>query len=207
MWISSQRSRSGSRGFTLIELLAVISIMTVLTTIFLIRQKTFNSATLLRSLAYSVGLSVRQAQVYGTSVRDSSGTGTFAAKGYGIYFTSATPNTYILFADKNNDGAYNAGEDVQAFTINQGYSISKFCATAGGVAQCTDSGTPLTQMTVVFRRPNPDSCFATNINPNACAIGASPVYSSGYVQLRSGTDTRSVTITLTGQISVGAKGT
>ena len=65
-WFSRGSKR---RGFTLIELLVVMSIMLILTSLFILRQQRFNSSTLLQSLAYSVALSVRQAQVYGTSIR------------------------------------------------------------------------------------------------------------------------------------------
>jgi len=189
--------------------------MLILTSVFLLRQSRFNSSTLLRSLAYSVGLSVRQAQVYGTSIRESA-TGAFdagtAAKAYGLYFSSGSTNSYSLFADLNNNGAYDANEVVQAFTINQGYALSKFCGTTTlGVTQCWIASDPgnstLTYLTILFKRPNPDSCFATNLNTAVCQTGATPAYSSGYVQLQSGSDTRSVTVTLTGQISVGAQGT
>src|SRR3569623_987777 len=118
---SHQWLRSGRRGFTLIELLVVISIMLILTSVFVLRQQRFNSSTLLRSLAYSIALSVRQAQVYGTSVRESSA-GAFSsntsAKSYGIYFSSGSTGSYILFADSStgatpDDGQYEAGEEVQ----------------------------------------------------------------------------------------------
>ncbi len=219
MWIFSQCSRSGKRGFTLIELLVVISIMLILTSVFLLRQSRFNSSTLLRSLAYSVGLSVRQAQVYGTSLRESA-SGAFdagtAAKAYGLYFSGAVgnQNSYTLFADSptaGNAGQYDSGEEVQVFKINPGYSISKFCSTTTlGVAQCWIASDPgnsvLTYLTILFKRPNPDSCFATNLNTSVCQTGATPAYVSSYVQLKSGNDTRSVTVTITGQISVGAQG-
>ncbi len=42
--------------------MVVVAIITFLTGIFLFQQKRFDSSTLLRSLAYSVALSVRQAQ-------------------------------------------------------------------------------------------------------------------------------------------------
>jgi prepilin-type N-terminal cleavage/methylation domain-containing protein len=213
MSISSQWPRSGSRGFTLVELLVVISIMLILTSVFVLRQQRFNSSTLLRSLAYSVALSVRQAQVYGTSIRESS-VGAFdantSAKAYGIYFSSGSTGSYILFADANNNGQYDSGESVQAFTLSQGYAISKFCATTGAAVQrCWTALSPtIANMTIIFKRPNPDSCFATSIAANACQTGASPseTYASGYVQIKSSSDTRSVTITLTGQITVGAQG-
>src|SRR3569832_1656292 len=104
MSIFSHWSYSGKRGFTLIELLVVISIMLILTSIFVLRQQRFQSSTLLRSLAYSVALSVRQAQVYGTSIRENV-VGAFdtssAAKAYGVYFSSGSTGSYILFADAN----------------------------------------------------------------------------------------------------------
>jgi prepilin-type N-terminal cleavage/methylation domain-containing protein len=206
MSIFSHRSRSG-RGFTLIELLVVISIMLILTSIFLIRQQRFNSSTVLRSLAYSIALSVRQAQVYGTSFKENS-----TANAYGIYISSGSQNSYILFADINRDGQYSAGENVQVFTLAQGYTISKFCATTAGgspTQRCWTAAAPnITHLTILFKRPNPDACFATSANNNACApIPSGETYSSGYIQLMSGSDTRSVNVTLTGQITVGGKGT
>lgn len=232
MWIFSHRSRRSSRpfnrvqgkGFTLIELVVVITIMLILTSVFLIRQQRFNSSTLLRSLAYSIALSIRQAQAYGTSIKESTG-GSFnqlttgastAAKSYGIFFNSTTPNTYILFADLNNNGVYNGpGEGVQTFTIGQNYSISRLCAVTTGASptyRCWSSTqSNITSLTVIFKRPNPDSCIATSLNANACAPTPSgETYSAGYVQLKGlgglVTDTRGVTTTITGQISVGGQG-
>src|SRR6185503_3627706 len=145
-WFSRGSKR---RGFTLIELIVVMSIMLILTSIFILRQQRFNSSTLLQSLAYSVALSVRQAQVYGTSIRESS-IGAFdsanessAAKAYGVYFSSGSTGSYILFADANNNGEYDTGEAVQVFTLNQGYAISKFCATtSGSVQRCWTATSP-----------------------------------------------------------------
>ncbi|MES2007000.1 MAG: hypothetical protein V4436_02750 [Patescibacteria group bacterium] len=198
------------------ELLVVISIMLILTSIFILQQNRFNSSTLLRSLAYSVALSVRQAQVYGTSIRENvvgafDSTTNPAAKAYGIYLSSGSTGSYILFADANNDGQYTSGENVQVFTLNSGYTISKFCATTGGGTQrCFIAGgsSAITNLTILFKRPNPDSCFATSVSTNACQTGAVPTetYSSGYIQVKSGSDTRSVNMTLTGQITVGAQG-
>ncbi len=187
--------------------------MLILTSVFLLNQNRFNSSTLLRSLAYSVALSVRQAQVYGVSIRENV-VGAFdtnsAAKGYGVYFSSGSTGSYILFADANNNGQYDSGEAVQTFSLSKGYTLSKFCATTSTNTQrCWVPAAPtITPMTIIFKRPNPDSCFATSLAANACQTGASPseVYKSAYVQVKSGNDTRSVNVTLTGQISVGTQG-
>src|SRR3989338_5533346 len=106
-------SYKNPRGFTLIELIVVSAIILAISTFILFQQSKFNSATLLRSLTYSMALSVRQAQVYGTSVRgftpQSGGAATFGS-GYGIQFPAITvvPYQYYLFADSSagpgNDG-------------------------------------------------------------------------------------------------------
>lgn len=207
-----------------------MSIMVIVTSLLLVRQSQFNSSTLLRSLAYSVALSVRQAQVYGTSVFGTTtalincGSGTYQngvcfAQGYGIYVSSATPTSYTLFADLNNNGTYDAGEDVKVFSLNNGYSVSDFCATdTVGNVNCWKGGTPVAgvlgasaKMSIVFRRPNPEACFTTNLQTAACGLGQSAVYRSGSLQVQAtGADagsTRSVYINATGQLSVGNSGT
>ncbi len=196
------RSVARGRGFTLIELLMVIAIMSILTAILLLQHRRFDSSTLLRSLAYSVALSMRQAQIYGTSVRQFGSSFNYS---YGVYFTAG--NYYYLFSDVNNDRvrAANGSEDVQRFTIGTGYSVVKFCGTvvSGGTVgpHCSTGATPITSLTILFKRPNPDAQFFTS--------AAGETYSDAYIQLvgpTGGTDTRGVTVTATGQISVGALG-
>ncbi len=201
------RRFSPTRGFTLIELLAVISIMAIITSILLIRQQQFDSSTLLRSLSYSVALSVRQAQVYGVSIEEystSGGSGQYAPA-YGLYFSSADPSHYYLFADVNGNGQPpTPNQDIQAFTLSPGYTISGFCASQGSTCVGGSSGTYLI---VEFHRPNPDACFATSAEPGVCAAGETPIYSSAYIQLASQNgSTRSVTISSTGEIAVGNPG-
>lgn len=200
-----------SSGFTVIELLVVSVIIVVITGFVLFRQAAFNSSTLLRSLAYSVAQSVRQAQLYGTSVRGFGESGAVFAPGHGIYLAKADPATYYLFADVDNDGQRPAGttEDVDAFSIGTGYQVGKFCAitAVGAVEVCSDNDA-ITSLTIHFRRPNPNACIATSAAPGACAVGAASTYSSAYIQLRSASgDTRRVTVTSTGLIDVGAPGT
>lgn len=194
------------RGFTLIELLVVVAIITIITAFLLFNQNKFNSATLMRSLAYSVALSIRQAQLYGVSVRGfGTGTQTFAP-GYGVRFSGAS--TFSMFADVNGNGVLDAGETLSGVggvleTIGRGYSISKFCAvSSAGVQDCysptTGAGT-ISDLTLYFKRPNPDATITATCT-GSCASG----YTSAYVQMQStgSTDTRSVKVTNTGQITV-----
>jgi len=196
-----QRSLGNARGFTLIELLIVITIMLLLTSFFLLRQQSFNSSTILRSLTYSVALSVRQAQVYGTSVRAFGVEfgGEFTAKSYGVHFINTQDDNYVLFADLNDNGQYDGGELVQAFELRQGYTINKFCGilASGGSEHCTDGG-GLQTLSIYFRRPNPDAQFTPSPSPGGA-------YSSAYVLIASptGNAARRVTVYPTGQIEVG----
>ncbi len=195
------------RGFTLIELVAVTAIIVIVTLVLLLRQSKFDSSTILRSLAYSVALSVRQAQVYGTSVLGTASGGTVNyASAYGLYFTSGSPSSYILFADLNNNGAYDpATETVKIFSLNAGYTISDACAElSNGQSRCTgaydSSGSHTTNtVTILFKRPDPDAVFATDVGLEN--------YVSAYIQVESADGTtRSVLVTSAGQISVQAPG-
>ncbi len=195
-------------GFTLIELLVVSAIIVTITLFMLFRQSKFNSSTLLRGLTYSVALSVRQAQVYGTSILGvSASPGVIKyASGYGLSFNSGSPESYVLFADLNSNNNYDpaSGETVQIFSIRKGYTISRICAIAGSTKNCSDSGTLITSLLIVYKRPNPDAQFyAWN--------GTTPVgsnYDRAYIQVKSADGTfRSILVTATGQIVVQPPGT
>jgi hypothetical protein len=198
----------------------VVAIMGFITMVMLVRQQQFDSSTLLRSLAYSVALTARQAQTYGTSVHafGSGGAATFAPA-YGVYISQdlsclsgIVDSCYILFADNNGDGqrAADASEDVQTFNMSKGFVIKDFCAIVGGlgsIPDCHSAG--MSWMTIVYRRPNPDACFATSLYPDACAGGALAHYNGGatvQVSAQAGS-ARSINLSTTGEIGVGANGT
>ncbi len=201
-------------GFTLIELLVVSLIIILITGTVLFRQEGFSSSTVLRSLAYSVALSVRQAQVYGVSVRESAVGSNVFAPGYGVYFgdSALTDNThYLIFADANGNGQYAVGEELPRFTVGNGrgtdYQISTICAHRTSGDECftyDPSGAAFGGwLSVYFRRPNPDACFATSASPNVCAAGATPVYDYAYVQIKTvAGDLRTIKVSNTGQIAV-----
>ena len=181
-----------ARGFTLIELMVVMAIITVISTLVLARYGQFNGVVLLRNLAYDVALTVRQAQVYGISGKVGTGT---AGVQYGVYFTSANPTQYLLFADNNGSDSYTAGEEIEIYRVRPGYSVYNFCGDLPSGSPHCSLTEDITNMTLLFRRPDPDARISTSAFP------------SGYTQARivvrspSG-DTRTVTVTAIGQISI-----
>ena len=203
-----KRSNFSSRGFTLIELLAVAAIIVLITAFVLFRQSKFNSSTLLRSLSYSVALSLRQAQTYGTASRESTtGSGMFG-QSYGVHFAAAASGSYTLFVDLNANGRFDTNETVTTFQLGRGYAISNFCAAPSLAGPCSLDGS-IQSLDIVFKRPSANVCVSTDTQSGVCAQGGSPAYSGAYVQVRSDSEptaTRGITVNLAGQISVGAVG-
>lgn len=205
---------TSTRGFSLIELIVVSAIILIVSTLILLGQERFNSTTLLRSLTYSIALSVREAQVYSTSVREA-GIGNFD-NGYGVYVSpsyvcpnGATATCYILFSDTNNNGQRDAGDtDLSVYSLGRSYTVGNICArvTSTQAMECLNTSTAITGLNIFFRRPNPDACFSTlPTYTDTCLPAAAGRYSSAYVELRSASgSTRSIKVSSSGQISVCA---
>lgn len=187
--------RRTTRGLTLIELLVVIGIFSIISLVILANHSRFNGSVLLGNLAYDIALSVREAQVYGLSVRE------YASNfqvGYGIRFAGAS--SYTFFADTNANKRYDSGVDsiVQTYNISSQYKVKRFCGVlASGAEECSDagSGAAITNLDIVFFRPEPDAIISSN-NPG--------FYSGAKIVVNSTSgETRTITIVSTGQISVG----
>jgi prepilin-type N-terminal cleavage/methylation domain-containing protein len=188
------------KGFSLVELLVTISIFAILTVIILTQNAQFNGTILLNNLAFDVALSVRQAQVYGLSVRQSTSSTPFDV-GYGVNFDITNPTSYILFADGNNNSRYDTSpsEALNVFTVNHADKISSLCGTDSAGAQTCSSGGVLTRLTIVFKRPNLDAQISSNV--------AGGVYQTATITVSSpNNNTRTVSIASTGQISVNPSG-
>ena len=187
------------RGFTLVELLVVMGIFVVITGLILADNNRFGGAILLENLAYDVALSVRQAQVYGISVRQFE-TVSFQVS-YGMYFTVGS--SYSLFGDKNGNGLWDGGEDVSPspYDIGRGFGISKLCAPKGADEGCIDTRA---RLDIVFKRPEPDACISANgaTSFNTSGVCISTTESARIVLTSPRGDTRSVIVEKSGQIAV-----
>lgn len=168
-------------------MLVVVGIFAIITAIVLVKNSQFSNVVLLRNLAYDVALSIRQAQVFGLSVRATPESGVFTA-GYGVHFDADAPTTYALFADTNSNSRYDSGIDevVETFTIARGNMIDRLCGvSSSGVETC---GAPT--LDVVFLRPDPEAIL-TGVTGDARVYLAAP---NGFEE--------SVLVRSTGQISV-----
>ena len=171
-------------------------IITLISTALILKQNSFDSSVLLRSLAYEVALSIRQAQVYGLSVKERAvGSADFNV-GYGVYFSGANPTAYTLFADADRDSRYDEGEAIEVFTLRRGYRIVQACGTLipSGALRCTPG--ELASFSIAFRRPDPDALMRSDLVNETYGTATITVLAPD------GTSTRRVSVASTGQIEV-----
>ncbi len=104
---------SRSSGFSLIELMVTITIFVMVTSITLTNYPKFSNKLSLDLLAQDIALSLRQAQIFGSSVLGTKSAGVGEVKkfgAYGLHFEAPNPTrdisesgqylyTYLLFAD------------------------------------------------------------------------------------------------------------
>ena len=196
------------KGFTLIELLAVTAILTIITSIVIVNNGRFGGVILLENLAYDIALSIREAQVYGISVRQF-GSGNFDV-GYGMHFLTSSPTTYVLFADAiERNGLYDgcptkaSCELVESTDIQRGYFIAGLCVPAGKSAKDCLKTSKVLRVDILFKRPEPDACISREgvsaVTGNYSCTGAKE---SARIILESPRGVQmSVVVEATGQIS------
>lgn len=201
-----------NKGFTLIELLVVLAIMTVITGIMITNQSSFNRTLILSNSAYDLALTLRATETYGISSRVT-GSGV-SDVGYGLHFGSAPTTSFILFADNTpspsafgchglppggatapdarpGDCMYESSEGVTVYNLNNGITVSDFCAYVLGNWSCASTG--LTSLDVVFARPDPNP-FINGNGTRACLTLTSA----------DGSSHRFVTVSASGAISANA---
>jgi prepilin-type N-terminal cleavage/methylation domain-containing protein len=190
--LKNKSRQSQSSGFGLIELMVSISIMVIVAGIILSRQSSFNGAVLLRSQAYEIALKIREVQLGAVSASDTVGGANFRSV-LGINFSTDTGlnKQYVLFRDLDGDETYQSLSDVtfgQRGVIDNRFYISLI----------EIDGTPQTDASVVFERPNFDAKFS--------AAGSEMLIHlrrvGSQISETGPGDLRIIEITTTGQISV-----
>ncbi|MEY2665693.1 MAG: hypothetical protein RLZZ480_798 [Candidatus Parcubacteria bacterium] len=148
----SQRLAQSKAGFGLIELLVSISIMVAVSAVVFVKQRSFNSAVLLRSQTYQVALAAREVQLNAVSI--SGITGDFRSL-QGLYFDTANNGVYKIYKDADNDGRYDSTEEFG----KQGTLNADFYVRGMRVNLNTGAVAIHDRLSIAFMRPNFDARF------------------------------------------------
>jgi prepilin-type N-terminal cleavage/methylation domain-containing protein len=164
----TSRLSSNNKGFTLPEVIITVLIMSVIASIVVSGQSAYSEGTLLNNSISTIALDLRQAQVYGVSVKEfSAGSNEFSA-GYGISFSvenAQEKTSYISFADRTSgnlkyvyDGTWaclkgGSSECVAKTDLPSGYTFENICEISlGGAEDCTPG-----RVDITFVRPETDA--------------------------------------------------
>jgi len=215
------KNPSRHRAFTLIELLVSVGIFTMMTALVVAKYGSFNQSVLMTNLAYDVALTIRTAQTYGLSVKNSDTTNstTQFLHGYGVHFQTGNSadlnlprlggnDQIILFADDgsngsgpfahtSDNGAYNIESPPLGDTIISTYSIKR-----GAIVDSICVGSPCVKINtavaldITFKRPDPNAVICLYFSCNT-------KYTYAEITVK-GTDgsTRTISVRENGQISV-----
>ena len=202
-------------GFTLIELLVVLGIFALIMGVAMFNQAGLSSNVLITNLAYETALAVREAQTYGISVKSTASSSAIANfnMGYGAYFNINTSDQVIVFGDSNDDHTYTSDaipSEVQSLYKIQNQRGNRI------VAICANSFTPpcsseksLKRLSIMFKRPNPESNFYA-FDENGAPIGGNggSVVGPAVIVVNNALNSncRAIVVETTGQIRVENSG-
>ncbi len=134
-------------GFTLVELLVVLGIIVIFSGVVLINYGSARESFRLDSTMQEVLLTLREVQIYGTAVLETSG-GSFSDV-YGIYFEK-NKSYYISFVDNITvDNKYTSGEEIKTTKLPSNFIIKDICTP---ITTCGED-----ELNVIFKRPSPDA--------------------------------------------------
>ncbi len=149
---------SQAKGFSLVEILVVISIFIIITSLILANYPSFNDRLDLTRAVQTITLSLRQAQAYGSAVKEFN-TASNCFPGYGINFQLSSPQDYFLFADVNANGRYDSNissvcngattELIQRFHIETKSKIFNIC---GNQKTASPGACNISSLTVIYLR-------------------------------------------------------
>jgi Tfp pilus assembly protein FimT len=154
-------------GFTLVELIVSVSIIIVITVVVVFNQEDLGDQTALNNVVNNLDVQIREAQVYGISVKEFSTASNEFNIAYGVDFnlanTGASNNSFYTFGDRTNVNGYfdtfgtctigGTSECVGWNKLARGTTISKICAIqANAVEVCSNT---VGRLAITFYRPNP----------------------------------------------------
>lgn len=165
MRYSFGKSCTHNSGFTIIELLISIAIITIITTLVLVRYSSFDSTVILKDKAYEVALLIRESQVkavssYRNTVNEPDADKKFNYP-YGVTFNMSSLDEYTAFVYKDTDASIipkNIGDpeavSIGSYKFDQSIQIKGLCYVRIGIS-CLEAD----QIDVSFRRPDAKALF------------------------------------------------
>jgi len=139
--IKSAQPRRQATGFTLIELLASITVIALISGVFMVNYHNTSKRSELKVSAQKLASNIRLAQNYSLGSKTYNGTAT-PAGGWGVRVALSSPSNYIIFADLDSDQSYDAGEAMETKTLPAGVTINSLA--------------PANAVDIIFFPPNPD---------------------------------------------------
>lgn len=196
-------------GFTLLEFLVSLSIGLIILVGVVIGQAKYNDLQSLKATANEMSLVIRQAQIYGVSVRSGGSGQTDFSSPYGVFLDSVgSTNKYVYYMDKNKNGYFDgnydctydpANECSQLVQITRGNRINGICRMFVNGTETCDVG----RVDATFKRPSTEAKFWMWDNVGYAQIQDLATMKGIKVKLISPAGrTKAVTLYKTGQISV-----
>lgn len=207
MFFSKKEKRNKQKGFSLIELIVVMGIFAVISGITLFNYGRFSSNLVVTNLAYEAALAVREAQVYGISVKQTMLDKKFDVP-YGVWFAKSDSQNFNLFADTASDKKYDVLENEETFGLSSTNKIKYFCViSASHGTHCSDVTGGLDAVSIIFKRPDPNANiygFVGVPGSYAPVTASTDKFDSVEIMFTSGRGdkTSRMVVTSTGQISV-----
>ena len=202
------------------ELLVSIAVMIIISTVIASNQKQFGAGAALKNIVNNLSLSLRQAQIYGVSVKQlapsssQAYTTTGFNAGYGVHFSIAPSyptgdsSSYLFFLDTkpsalvapnglylgdmncNPIGGNPPSECLDKVVLGQGHTITDLCSLESGTEVCTHE-----QLDITFVRPAVEAKIIFNNNGVLMSTACIEVSSTDGKK-------NSVVVYTTGQVSV-----
>ena len=164
----------------MVEMIVVIGIVTMLASISIVSFRRGGRGTDLTREAQTLALNLRRAQNMALTGALFQGA---TPGGYGIYLNTASPNSYVLFADLDNNKIYGgAGEQMETTTFQRNVIIT-------GLAP---SGT----LNIVYSPPEPTTTIYDDTGANLGNTASATLGFSGAAI------SKIININISGQISV-----
>jgi len=140
-------------GFTLVELLVVIGIISIMTGAVVVNYRNGGRIDLQRTVV-DISQKIREIEEMALAAKKIDGS--VPTGGYGVYFSLDNKSSYIIFADKDEDGFYDPSEQIRKEEIGANVEISN-----------TDLGDSLS---IVFIPPDPKVKINNDFNNSYAQI-------------------------------------